>query len=262
MQITDTDLIAYLKHRIGEEKIRPPQRKIVRKALELNKPVQDIDLSFGTSELPAYVGFLDLYGFSVAVHGKSPTSIANYLRPFLSRVIEILRGRHLLIDKTIGDEIMFVLPEIGEEGNGHEILYLGQVMGALHDLAFEFGGVYKYRIGLAYGQVSFFHIDGNGYSEWTTVGEVVQLAKRLHSLEQLQEPNPVCGAFAMACNDTDIEQIRVGMENRLGIFAGIASRFDHTILPEPVKFKGVGKALCALLLARPERAKSTMPEQL
>ncbi len=253
MQVTDPDLLAYLRHRIGDQRIQASQRKIVRKALELNTPTPDFARTFGDSELPAYVGFLDLAGFSKTAHGKRPGDIAQYLKPFLVQVIAILRGRDILIDKTIGDEVMFILPETSEEEQPHEILLLGQAMGALHDLAFERDAAYRYRIGLAYGLVSFFHIQGPGYSEWTAVGETVHVAKRLHALPQLSEPNPVCGAFGMPVDSANLKPVRDVMERRLSIIAGFASRFDHEFLPAPVCLKGVGAVLCALLVPRPER---------
>jgi class 3 adenylate cyclase len=252
MEITDPDLVAYLNHRAGEQRINARKRRMFYKALELNRPAPDFSSTFGKDEVPAYVGFIDLKGFSTDVHGKRPCEVAAYLKPFLGRVIDILRGHGILIDKTIGDEIMFVLAETEEEQQLAEILTLGQAMGGLHDLAFELQGKYKYRIGLAYGHVSFFHIDGTGYSEWTAVGEVVQLAKRLHSLKQLENPNPVCGAFAMSVDCASLKEIHADMQQRLSILAGFASRFGHELLPDPVEFKGVGRALCALLLARPE----------
>lgn len=254
MQITDPDLIAYLNHRAGEQKIHARQRKIVRKALELNTPTIDFASTFGKVELPAYIGFIDLAGFSSAVNGKRPTEIARYLKPFLSGTIGILRGRSLLIDKTIGDEVMFVLPETEEEAQPPEVLLLGQAMGGLHDLAFELNGVYKYRIGLAYGNASFFHIEAAGYSEWTAVGEVVQLAKRLHNLRELENPNPVIGAFGMQVGQESIDDVRRTMKQHLSIFAGFDSRFSHQITDKPISLKGVGDVLYAILLPRPERA--------
>ena len=248
MQIIDPDLIAYIRHRAGEQKIHSRQRKIVHKALELNTPTADFAPTFGKVELPAYIGFIDLAGFSSAVHGKRPTEIARYLKPFLSGIIGILRGRHILIDKTIGDEVMFVLPETEEEAQPPEVLLLGQAMGGLHDLAFELNGVYKYRIGLAYGQVSFFQIDASGYSEWTVVGEVVQLAKRLHSLRELENPNPVIGAFGMQAGQESIEEVMKTMKQHLSIFAGFASRFSHQFADKPISLKGVGDVLYAILL--------------
>ena len=253
MQITDPDLIGYLRHRAGEQEIRARQRKMIGKALELNAPTPDFASTFGKAEVPAYVGFVDLAGFSSAVKGKQPGEIARYLKPFLCGIIGILRDRGLLIDKTIGDEVMFVLPETEEEAQSPEVLSLGQAMGGLHDLVFELNGVYKYRIGVAYGLASFFHIEGAGYSEWTAVGEVVQLAKRLHSLNELEEPDPVIGAFGMQVGGQSVSHVRRTMEERLSIFAGFASRFSHKLEDSPVSLEGIGDVLCAILSPRPER---------
>lgn len=253
MQVIDPDLLAYLKHRVGEQEIDARQRSIQRKALELNTPAPDFARTFGASELPAYVGFLDLAAFSNATHGKRASDIADYLKPFLVRIIDILRGRGMLIDKTIGDEVMFILPETEEEEEPPEVLFLGQAMGALHDLAFELDETYRYRIGLAYGQVSFFHIQGSSYSEWTAVGETVHVAKRLLGLPQLSEPEPVCAAFGMCVDRANRDRVQATMTQRLSIFGGFASRFDHEFLANPVCLKGVGDVLCALLVPRLDR---------
>lgn len=258
MQILDSDLLAYLEHRAGVQAITRRKKRLVGKALELNSPAVDYAQTFGDSEVPAYVGFLDLAGFSVAVHGRKPAEIAAFLQPFLGQVIEVLGDHGILVDKTIGDEVMFVLPD-GEEEHDHlELLTLGQAMGALHDLAFKLGEPYRYRIGLAYGDVSFFRVGGARYAEWTCVGETVHIAKRLHELPQLARPAPVCGAFGMAVKQgTDVRTI---MKHCLGRFAGVASRFTHEFLPAPHSFKGVGDVVCALLLPQPDRVNNAVDE--
>jgi class 3 adenylate cyclase len=252
MQITDPALLAYIRHRLGEQRIESMEPRVYRKALELNTPAPDLAATFGKSTLTAYVGFIDLAGFSTAMQGRLPEEIVEYIEPFLSRLIGILRGRGALIDKTIGDEVMFVLPE-KDEDLGCEILFLGQLMGGLHDLAFEFKGAYPFRIGLSYGKVRFFCVDGLCYSEWTTVGQPVHIAKRLQMLQELRNPRPVIGAFGMEVSTQSREEVEQLMKLRLSQFAGFASRFDHRLALEPVDLKGVGKVLYATLLPRPER---------
>lgn len=251
MQITDPDLSAYLRHRLGQVPLEEAPSQIGRKALELNSPIPDFSRTFGKSAIPAYVGFIDLAGFTTAVHGKTPDQIAEYLKPFLRGVVEILRGRGALIDKMLGDEVMFVLPEI-EEGP-YQVLLLGQIMGALHDFAFMVRPAYSFRIGLSYGGVRFFCIEGPGYSEWTTVGEVVHVAKLLHNLAALKSPDPVVGAFGMRTSSQSVESTVATMRQRLGIIAGFASRFDHEFAPRPTPLKGVGDVFYAILRPRPER---------
>ena len=250
MQVTDPELLAYLNHRLGEVRIDRRERIIGRKALELNTPAVDFSATFGHATIPAYVGFVDLAGFSTAVSGKTPDQIAEYLEPFLNRLIAIIRGRYALIDKTIGDEVMFVLPEVEEE-NGREILCLGQLMGGLHDLAFELSGKYPFRIGLSYGGIRFFRIEASGYSEWTAVGEPIHVAKRLQGLPELEKPTPVIGAFGMQVGPDSEAEIRDVMRRRLGFIAGCASRFDHSLIETTGSLKGVGNVLYAVLTPRP-----------
>ncbi|MFC1836127.1 adenylate/guanylate cyclase domain-containing protein, partial [Thermodesulfobacteriota bacterium] len=214
--------------------------------------LQDFSTTFGRATLSAYVGFVDLAGFSTSVSGKTPDQIAEFLEPFLRDLIGIIRGRRALIDKTIGEEVMFVLPETEEEEDAHETLFLGQLMGGLHDLAFKFNGRYRFRFGLSYGKVRFFNIKGSGYSEWTAVGETVHVAKRLHSLEELSDPRPVIGAFGMQATTDSAVEVKQVMEHRHSFISGFASRFEYRFRDGPVPLKGVGDVMCALLLPRPE----------
>lgn len=249
MQVSDPDLDAYLRHRLGEQATRAPSLRMIKRALELNAPAPNLSGTFGKRILSAYVGFVDIAGFSTAVQGKDPDYIVAYLEPFLSRAISILRGRGALIDKTIGDELMFVLPAVDEE-RGAEILFLGQLMGGLYDLAYELEGSHPFRIGLSYGPVRFFRVEGPGYAEWTTAGEPLHVAKRLHSLPELQHPAPVIGAFGMATTGRSLDTLRTDMKARLGMFAGFASRFGHRLEDAPVDLKGVGQVLCAILMPK------------
>ena len=246
MIMSNSDTLNYLLHRVGEKQLTS-RRQIIRKALEGNVEATGFLDTFGNSNLTAYIGFIDLAGFSSIVQGKSPEEISAYLRPFLEKIIDILSGRSALIDKMIGDEIMFVLPEIEEDSNPYEILLLGQIMGGLHDLAYELQPNYKYRIGLSYGKVNVFHLKGKGYSEWSIVGEPVHVAKRLHGLKELKFPKPVCGAFGLSVGDRSIVTLSKQMEQKLGIIAGFASRFGHEFTPEPKELKGVGNVLWAYL---------------
>lgn len=239
----------YLLHRVGEKKLEAfPQME--KKALEGNVTSPDFLQTYGNANITAYVGFIDLAGYSSAVKGKSPKQIADYLRPFLVGTIDILYDRSALIDKMIGDEIMFVLPETEESTNPHQSLFIGQIMGALHDLAYELQPKYKYRIGLSYGKVNVFHLTGKGYSEWSIVGEPIHVAKRLHAVDQLSSPNPVCGAFGLPLSAGSLDTLKKRMDIILEYIAGFASRFDHTIMKQTKEFKGVGDVFWAYLFPK------------
>jgi len=162
-----------------------------------------------------------------------------------------------LIDKTIGDEVMFVLPEVEEDPHDTAILNLGQLMGGLHDLAFNLKGGYRFRISLSYGKVCFFCVEGSGYSEWTAASEPVHVAKRLQDLPDLANPDPVVGAFGVQPTGEPVHELLTMMRQRLSIFAGFASRFDNRLEDTPRSLKGVGDVFCAVLVPRPERVQKS-----
>ncbi|MGD0624145.1 MAG: hypothetical protein ABSB32_05440 [Thermodesulfobacteriota bacterium] len=249
MYIGKPEQFQYLLHRVGEKQLQScPQ--IIRKGLEDNVASPDFLQTYGNANITAYVGFIDLAGYSSAVKGKPPHQIADYLRPFLVGTIDILYEKSALVDKMIGDEVMFVLPEIEENENPHQILFMGQIMDSLHDLAYELQPKYRYRIGLSYGKVNVFHLVGKGYSEWSIVGEPIHVAKRLHTVDQLSSPNPVCGAFGLSLSAGPLDTLKNKMELILGYIAGFASRFDHTIMQETKDFKGVGEVLWSYLFPK------------
>jgi len=251
MIIGKPEQFEYLLHRVGEKKLIS-HNQIIRKGLEGNVASPDFLKTYGNSNITAYVGFIDLAGYSNIVKGKSPEEICEYLQPFLVKTIDILYDRAALIDKMIGDEVMFVLPETEESDNPHEILFLGQIMGALHDLAYELQPYYKYRIGLSYGKVNVFHLKGKGYSEWSIVGEPIHVAKRLQSLDELSSPEPVCGAFGLSLSTGPLNTLKEKMKTILAFIAGFASRFDHKIMSETKGLKGVGEVLWAYLFSKGE----------
>ncbi len=248
MILTDSTTRDYLLHRVGEKKLTT-YRTIITKALGGNRRAPDFLSTFGNRDIKAYVGFVDLAGFTHNTAGKTASDIAEYLNPFLEGVINILTDRGALVDKMIGDEIMFILPETEENEISVELKHLGQIMGKLHDFAFK-SQEYRFRIGLSYGTVNIYHLNGEGYSEWSAVGEPVYVAKRLHSLEKLSSPDPVIGAIGYSIDGIDSEHVRFKFKTILGIIAGTASRFDHIVEIEPTTLKGIGQVSIAYLLPR------------
>lgn len=252
MIIPNKNLLSYLLHRAGEKRIDISSKDYIKKALEGN--VNDVSFlhTYGKKTLKAFVGFIDLADFSTKVRGLNPQEIANFIFPFLTKLIEVLCGRNALVDKMIGDEIMFILPDYEEEGMPPSILLLGQIMGWLHDLAYELTPKYKYRITLSHGDVYIGHLKSDFYSEWTALGEAIHVAKRLQTIKELENPEPVCGAFGLPIRTEPVENIKKRMKLFLSYIAGFASRFGHSLTESPQELKGVGAVLWALLESKGE----------
>jgi hypothetical protein len=247
MRVHDSQILEYFLHRCGE---KPMTRTLKRgrTAIEGNVGSENFLNTFGNSNILAYVGFIDLAQFSTIVQGMAPEHIASYLRPFLERVIAILSKHSALIDKMIGDEIMFALPEVEEEIHPRQILVLAQIMNELHNLAFELQPNYRYRIGVSYGRVNVFQVKGDGYSEWTIVGEPVHVAKRLHGVEEMALPDPICAAFGLAINDMSRGELTTETKQKLRVITESSRCFSCTVLSR--QLKGIGEVLWGNLTPR------------
>ena len=77
MHIGKPEQFQYLLHRVGEKQLQS-WPKIVKKGLEGNLASPEFLQTYGNADITAYVGFIDLAGYSSAVKGKSPPQIANY----------------------------------------------------------------------------------------------------------------------------------------------------------------------------------------
>jgi len=240
-------VMGWLAHRAGAKRLEAPVVKYVRKALELNSEGESFIDTFGKKEIETFIGFVDLVGFSNRVKGFQGAEIGAYLRPFLTGTANLVRMHFGLVDKTIGDEIMFILPDMSEGTGFPAVLPMGQLLGGLHDLKCELGHDYEIRFGLAYGTAYVDCYETEGYHEWTVVGEVVNLAKRMSQYDQIDSSKGIGGAFGMLREFPEGQKkVRLILE----YIAGCGSRMCYTIVQEPVTLKGVSPAFCALLVPK------------
>lgn len=245
--IVSNHMAAWLEHRCGGKELEDGWSQYNRKAVELNRQGPDFIKTHGRREFRGFVGFIDLVGFSSRAKGKRPGEIAAYLKPFLERVVDLAARKYCLVDKTIGDEVMFVLPDTSEEGGPLANLLIRRILGGLRDLHSNLGNRYPFRIGLAYGNLLVDQIEGKGYSEWTTFGEPANLAKRLHELPEVSPEQGVWGAFGILLSNTEaVEQF----DSILSAIIGV--RFTYKVLSRTMQLDGVSDARCALLIRQQE----------
>ena len=90
---------------------------------------------------------------------------------------------------------------------------------------------------------------GKGYSEWSIVGEPVNVAKRLQENSKIYGTHFVCGAFGMSLNASSLYLLNNNKMNIiLSHIAGIASRFSHKMMNDK-QLKGVGRVTWAYLFS-------------
>jgi len=243
-----TEILDWLGHRLGLLRLERNPIVSFAKALELSQGGLDFAATYGKQNITAFVGFVDLVGFSDHVKGWSNENIASFLRPYLVKLVDVVTDHRGIVDKTIGDEVMFVLPDTFENGSGTCFLLMGQFLGRLCEIPLELGVDYRMRLGLAYGSVFIDVVESGGYRETTTVGEVVNLAKRVQRLAGLRRDCGLGGAFGVLLREP---KSAAEFRSILNIVAGWHSRISNEDLGERDDLRGVSPARCALLHPKP-----------
>ncbi len=233
----------WLEHRVGLRKLFGHPKPYSTRALELNDEGPSFAAAYGKKEIKGFVGFIDLIGFSTKVACLSASGMSEYLKPFLVGVIEKAVVCGALVDKTIGDEVMFVLPDTKEDGGIPASLEMRCLMVRLHDFQRQLGPQHPFRIGLSYGVQFVDRVEGKGYAEWTVTGESVILAKRLHTLLGAEPDDNFCGAFGVLVKEMSEETFQAYLRH----LAGSGLPMVHRIVEGTVQLKGISLARCAIL---------------
>jgi len=217
------------------------------KALDLDLGAKQFLNTFGQREFYGFVGFIDLCGFSARTAAKSPKEVHDTAMHFLEPVIVDIHRCDAFIDKTIGDEVMFVLPEFEDEAGVPAVLRIEKLLGSLRRTARSLGLDFQMKMGLAYGEMYLGNARDGTYAEWTSFGEPVHLAKRVQSSATKQEASPLFGRFAVLESDPRalamyalvIHNIKVVLDDFLVVDLGT------------VQERGVSPAACSELILGP-----------
>jgi class 3 adenylate cyclase len=136
--------------------------------------------SFGKQEFDAGICFIDMVGFAEKARGKTPKEVSAIVSPFLRTVITAATEHKCFVDKTIGDEVMVVMPVFPHMDY------------PLSDMAWFLFGVVRrleamvpdvqFRAGIAFGKVFLDEIQAESYQEWSVFGNCVNGAKRLQTI--------------------------------------------------------------------------------
>ncbi len=236
----------WLMHRVGKKELPKSWKgSYKQKGLELNSNSELFINNYGNTNILAYVGFVDLRGFSEEAKGKPPDEIEQYLNPFVNKIINVCAKDNCLVDKTIGDEVMFVLPELAADNGIPANAYIGRVMPQLLGISKELGEKYPFRIGLSFGEIRISKMQGKGFGEWTCLGESVNLAKRLH--EYSSNKLDFSGAFGVL---QSLENAKRFFEVGLAYVAGYLCDLSHDIIESPKSLKGISPYYGAVIHER------------
>ncbi len=221
----------WLHHAEGVEKLNVPEGLAsVTEAVELNKDPTPILSTFGQKEFAAIAGFIDMRGFSDRSRGLCPADVAGLVRPFIAAVIDAAARHQCIIDKTIGDEVMLIMPEFGEdavcsdaglEHRGPMVMALAFLVADIVKSTRAIEPPERFSCGFAYGRLTLDRIGASTYGEWTCYGNVVNAAKRI---QVTREPNnaPDSDLLAIGAIDADEPGWVVSTERGTGQVVGRA----------------------------------------
>jgi class 3 adenylate cyclase len=190
MRSTSEELSRWLLHVSGQTEL-PRVLTPLREAIELNREGPRIISTFGQQRFEAMVGFVDMRGFSCLARGLSPEEVRDIATPFVGAVVEAARRNHCFIDKTIGDEVMLLMPSFGEDvalaNVGLEVrdpwpVTLSALVADITRLIDDRAPRRCFSAGFAFGALVLGHVGADGYGEWTVYGNAVNAAKRLQAL--------------------------------------------------------------------------------
>lgn len=163
----------------------------------------------------------DLRGFSALVSSTDPQSLVEILQPFFADMTTIIHENGGHIDKFLGDGVMalFGAPTPSSEHAHQAVCCAAQMQRAMnrlnqknHPLPPMYVG-----IGLSSGQVMAGSFGSDAYSEYTVIGDTVNIAARLEKLALRGEvllSDPCLAAVAGDVETASSRDIRVrGQQN-------------------------------------------------
>lgn len=244
-----TNVEQWCLHKAGRNKLLNSGRLVSDNAsVELNEDGVKIISSFGENEFDALVGFVDMQGFSLRCFGKRPAEVHEIAAPFVSAVTDVAREHSCFIDKTIGDEVMIVMPWFDEDSTlsdamlPHRNVHVYELQSLLLDLIKKLedcAPTVKFTAGFAFGSLILARVGGRKYGEWTVYGTCVNAAKRLQSRAPKNEWS---GYHILAAGQLIAEPSSF----RHAMQSCVSSRIPHDplrfLFPESgtEEFKGVG----------------------
>ena len=250
---TSEALSKWLLHMYGQAKLSPkPGMRRLTEAVELNERSDEIISTFGKKEFEALVGFIDMRGFTGKAVGKCPTEVRDIVVPLVQSVIEVAQKHQCFIDKTIGDEVMVVMPFIGDDAAladvglervDYLLIELGELVVDLMDSVGRRAPGLRFVASFAMGQVILDQVGTHGFTEWTCYGNCVSASKRLQCTapEAKDAGKPSAGHWFVV---GAIEREEPSYQKELEAWRDVMPHIDRFQLDDAhlghEEFKGVG----------------------
>lgn len=170
------------------EKIKDAFGKFVNK--ELAELVMKGELKLGGERKEVAVFFSDIRSFTAISEKLQPEEVVEFLNEYMTLMVDCVNQTHGSVDKFIGDAIMAVWGAPLSYGNDTENAINGALLMRKALLKFNEGRggdkkpVIKIGSGINTGAVLAGQIGSNDKMEYTVIGDAVNLASRIESLNK------------------------------------------------------------------------------
>ncbi len=170
------------------EKMKDAFGRFVNK--EIAEKAMRGEIKLGGEKKMCAVFFSDLRGFTAMSENMKPEEVVEYLNRYFTLMVDCVEKTHGIVDKFIGDAVMATWGSIASFGNDAENSINGALM--MRKALIEFNQynkahnlpIAKFGCGINYGEVVSGQIGSEKKLEFTVIGDTVNLASRIESLNK------------------------------------------------------------------------------
>ena len=170
------------------ERMKDAFGKFVNK--EIAEQVLKGDVRLGGERKNAAVFFSDIRSFTAISEKLEPEEVVDFLNEYMTRMVECVNNTFGVVDKYIGDAIMAIWGAPVSRGNDIENAINGALMMRKELIEFNRGRgtekkpIIKIGCGINFGPVVAGQIGSEERMEYTVIGDTVNLASRIESLNK------------------------------------------------------------------------------
>jgi adenylate cyclase len=157
---------------------------------EIAEMVLQGELKLGGERKDAAIFFSDLRGFTAMSEGMEPEEVVEYLNKYFTKMVGCVNDTHGIVDKFIGDAIMAHWGALQTHGNNTENAINAALMMRRGLIEFNADAddvkkpFAKFGCGINTGPVIAGQIGSEERLEFTVIGDAVNLASRIESLNK------------------------------------------------------------------------------
>jgi adenylate cyclase len=152
--------------------------------------------------------FTDIRGFTAFCESKDPAVVVDLLNTYMTVMVKIIvrYGGH--VNKFIGDGILAVFSDDDEGAEAGDHAY--RAIAAATEMVVEKVGDFKTGAGIHSGEVVIGNVGSSDKMEFTVLGDTVNLASRLESLNKEQKTKMLLSQEALEMSRGRIDTVYVG----------------------------------------------------